>query len=50
MADTISTEHLRTPAEVTAEASGDLAPAKLLRIALKNELEASEIAAINCSS
>jgi hypothetical protein len=33
-------------ASLSAEARGDLVPAKLLRVALKNELEASEIAAI----
>jgi len=37
---------LAPAASLSAEASGDLAPAKLLRIALKNEIEASEIAAI----
>jgi hypothetical protein len=31
---------------LAAEVGGDLAPVKLLRVALKNELEASEIAAI----
>ena len=31
---------------LTAEVGGDLAPVKLLRVALKNELEASEIAAM----
>ncbi len=31
---------------LTAEVGGDLAPAKLLRAALKNEIEASEIAAL----
>ncbi len=35
------------PAEtLVAESSGDLTPKKLLRIALKNEIEASEIAAL----
>jgi uncharacterized ferritin-like protein (DUF455 family) len=35
------------PAEaLTAESGGDLTPRKLLRIALKNEIEASEIAAL----
>jgi uncharacterized ferritin-like protein (DUF455 family) len=35
------------PAEtLTAESGGDLSPQKLLRIALKNEIEASEIAAL----
>jgi hypothetical protein len=35
------------PAEtLTAEVKGDLAPMKLLRVALKNEIEASEIAAM----
>ncbi len=31
---------------LTAESGGDLSPARLLRIALKNEIEASEIAAL----
>ncbi|HLX36775.1 MAG TPA: hypothetical protein VKR29_03205, partial [Candidatus Binataceae bacterium] len=37
---------LAPAASLSAEARGDLVPAKLLRVALKNELEASEIAAI----
>ncbi len=37
---------LAPAATLTAEVGGDLAPAKLLRVALKNEIEASEIAAI----
>jgi hypothetical protein len=37
---------LAPAAMLTAEVGGDLAPAKLLRVALKNELEASEIAAM----
>jgi uncharacterized ferritin-like protein (DUF455 family) len=37
---------LAPAATLAAEVGGDLAPVKLLRVALKNELEASEIAAI----
>ena len=36
---------LAPAATLAAEVSGDLAPVKLLRVALKNEIEASEIAA-----
>jgi 1,2-phenylacetyl-CoA epoxidase catalytic subunit len=37
---------LAPAATLTNEVGGDLAPAKLLRVALKNEIEASEIAAL----
>src|SRR5208283_6044690 len=37
---------LAPAATLANEVGGDLAPAKLLRVALKNEIEASEIAAI----
>jgi hypothetical protein len=37
---------LAPAASLTAEVDGDLAPVKLLRAALKNEIEASEIAAL----
>jgi len=37
---------LAPAASLASEVGGDLAPAKLLRVALKNEIEASEIAAI----
>ncbi len=37
---------LAPAATLTAEVAGDLAPMKLLRVALKNEIEASEIAAM----
>src|SRR5579863_8635703 len=37
---------LAPAATLANEVAGDLAPAKLLRVALKNEIEASEIAAM----
>ncbi len=39
-------ERLAPAAALAAEVDGDLAPVKLLRVALKNEIEATEIAAL----